>query len=1334
MRLLNKIFIKKLITGTCFSILVFLSVSSVSAQVDWENNIPQYQPSAPTSTTTSASTTNNYNNCTPDYTTKANGKQGISIDCPNGNEKRNDISVQCVQNQNAKTCINTIPVDGNVDRISEDLCYRDKGYSNKRNHNAIDYAVTVGTPVTAAADGIAYGINCLSNGGRTIKIVHQKSEFGKSLSSSGANEYTSIYMHLSKINVDYGTPVKKGDVIGYSGRSTCQNGKLIENYYKAHLHFEMRDGNALNSNSNPVLNPLCNEIQSLCEQKSSNVFYQGQNQINYDAEQCRNCDENPQSCQKPEENAPEEKSEEETKYDQAMASDDCVDMYPEDNLLLLTATGESGRDAGKTNWYAKYNGCYGNGVTEGKDDGGCSYGFVQMACGSTAGGKVSDGSYGNFRNFMTRLEAELPDLFAKLSQGNDLDTTIKYACNDQAYPKENAAFRAAWESLGSNKDFYNLQYTVNYETYVGEAKKWANNAGVNWDTLSPELKMTFVSAAVAAPLLCKNMINDLVKKYDKDLNKFRDKVIVDAAIIRADRGYSNYLDTGGSATYEAAKKRAEKDAERTLLSAHLRDAIQQSEIPGSKYYGMTPDEIAIDLTGMRLCSSEEMGTTPKKQQNNKPTVVNSSAQDAANAIAASASNRDCSVSNYRNSFKSCIFCDVFKVLFNTASIMVKGAYDVLVNGIVSLVIIGTALWIAMTILSYISSFESKDPRNLVKLLANQIFVVIVVLVLLKTDSNYFLSIVLEPIFNTGMELGKLVMTGANGETCNPESLNGILTAENGGGLPESMGTNIICIIDAIQGKILDLMAVGSSSICVGFYIKKVAFIFPHLGYVITGVLLWISAWLFMLIYPWLLVDAVLQMCIASALLPVAIGAYAFKYTKQMFVGKVWNTFMNAMFTFVFLSIVIAILLKALDSITADAFNQSLVNAGSGLDFNVILSSLAWWSINLLKIIFILLLGWAVLGEAQKLAGKFASGIKVSSIGSSVGTLAASGVRAVANKTTSVGLKTVSKGAGAIKETVSEKYNDIKQATQTRNMRNRVKNATQKGTLNADGTLSYRNSFGRKFTVNKDGSSYSYKDIFGNVITKTTTKNAKGHSVLNITKTKKDGSSVMTSNDGWIKSTIKRNKNGEIINQQTEMMTAAGKHLINQDGSINQIAFNNIMQNSGFDDDTLNLALINQLVKERFENIPDLTKDFASRSLSTSIDQKGRKVFTLIQKNNDGSSTNMSMTFGDNNQRILTELETISAFNQNAVKYSSDGILNKVSHYQYENGQVNQNSIRNDFSFSKFYHNRYGRGLNSLGQFARGIPDSQILFSDEDINAFTSQIANYGDSSPLQNFR
>ena len=402
---------------------------------------------------------------------------------------------------------------------------------------------------------------------------------------------------------------------------------------------------------------------------------------------------------------------------------------------------------------------------------------------------------------MTRLEKEQPALFAKLSQGNDLNTTIKYACNDQAYPEQNAAFRAAWESLGSNQAFFDLQYTVNYEEYVKKyAIPFAKNAGINWDTLSPELQMTFASAAVAAPGLCQNMINDLVAKYGTDLNIHRDEAITDAAIIRADKGYKNYLNKGGDATYLAAKARAEKDAERTLLSAQLRDAIEQSKIAGSKYYGMSPDEIAIDMTGMRLCTEDEMGKTPNYDGSGSGSVVNSSATAAANQIAQEGGgSRDCSVSNYRNSFKSCIFCDIFRILFNTASTMAKAAYDTLVGGVINLVIVGTALWIAMTILSYISSFETKDPRNLAKILLNQGFIVIVVIIILSAGSNDFMSLILEPIFNTGMELGKLAISGDGGVTCNPDSTGGILSASDGGGLPPIMGVNMLFLIDAIQG-------------------------------------------------------------------------------------------------------------------------------------------------------------------------------------------------------------------------------------------------------------------------------------------------------------------------------------------------------------------------------------------------------------------------------------------------------------------------------------------------------------------------------------------------------
>lgn len=87
-------------------------------------------------------------------------------------------------------------------------------------------------------------------------------------------------------------------------------------------------------------------------------------------------------------------------------------------------------------------------------------------------------------------------------------------------------------------------------------------------------------------------------------------------------------------------------------------------------------------------------------------------------------------------------------------------------------------------------------------------------------------------------------------------------------------------------------------------------LFPHLGYLIVGLVLWIAAILLLIIYPFLLIDSVLQLTVATALLPAAIGAYAFKST-QKYVGKVWDTFLNCMFNFIFLSLIIFILTNGL---------------------------------------------------------------------------------------------------------------------------------------------------------------------------------------------------------------------------------------------------------------------------------------------------------------------------------------------------------------------------------------------------------------------------------------
>lgn len=92
---------------------------------------------------------------------------------------------------------------------------------------ALDFGLTSGVAVVAAADGIAYayrdGDTKASAYGNHIKIDH--------------GYFYTLYAHLLSINEDIdGYEVRKGDVIGLAG-STGGN-------WKAHLHFGLYYGNA----------------------------------------------------------------------------------------------------------------------------------------------------------------------------------------------------------------------------------------------------------------------------------------------------------------------------------------------------------------------------------------------------------------------------------------------------------------------------------------------------------------------------------------------------------------------------------------------------------------------------------------------------------------------------------------------------------------------------------------------------------------------------------------------------------------------------------------------------------------------------------------------------------------------------------------------------------------------------------------------------------------------------------------------------------------------------------------------------------------------------------
>lgn len=96
------------------------------------------------------------------------------------------------------------------------------GWRRGRRHHGIDIAAPKGKPIRAARGGhVVYAGSGISGYGNLIVIRHMGS-------------YATVYGHLSKIQVERGQFVPKGEVIGLVGSTGHST--------NPHLHFEIREG------------------------------------------------------------------------------------------------------------------------------------------------------------------------------------------------------------------------------------------------------------------------------------------------------------------------------------------------------------------------------------------------------------------------------------------------------------------------------------------------------------------------------------------------------------------------------------------------------------------------------------------------------------------------------------------------------------------------------------------------------------------------------------------------------------------------------------------------------------------------------------------------------------------------------------------------------------------------------------------------------------------------------------------------------------------------------------------------------------------------------------
>jgi murein DD-endopeptidase MepM/ murein hydrolase activator NlpD len=112
------------------------------------------------------------------------------------------------------------PVD--VSRITSGFGKRYHPILNRmRDHNGVDYAAPIGTPIKATGDG---------------KIVHmgRKGGYGNTIIVQHGGKYQTLYAHLSGFaqGLQNGSRVQQGEIIGYIGKTGLATGP--------HLHYEFQ--------------------------------------------------------------------------------------------------------------------------------------------------------------------------------------------------------------------------------------------------------------------------------------------------------------------------------------------------------------------------------------------------------------------------------------------------------------------------------------------------------------------------------------------------------------------------------------------------------------------------------------------------------------------------------------------------------------------------------------------------------------------------------------------------------------------------------------------------------------------------------------------------------------------------------------------------------------------------------------------------------------------------------------------------------------------------------------------------------------------------------------
>lgn len=370
--------------------------------------------------------------------------------------------------------------------------------------------------------------------------------------------------------------------------------------------------------------------------------------------------------------------------------------------------------------------------------------------------------------------------------------------------------------------------------------------------------------------------------------------------------------------------------------------------------------------------------------------------------------------------EKCMFCPLFKVLYEAAHTMAETSTDTLAKPISTALVVAFAVYIAFSALGYVSSFTKQDaPKYLTGLLTMAFKVLVVYLLLGNVGELYTLFI--NPLLMAGLDFGGNMLFGEGANTmaeCKAGA-SGTLV----GILPDGLYQGLECYIKAIQQEIAFGQAAGGAIWCFG--LKELASLNLGSGFGLLGqgAIVYLCSLLLSFAFAFYLIDTVVQLGIFGALLCFLMACWPFKITSG-YTSAGFKLLMNAFFVFIFMGVVVSInVVLIAESLTNEGGLGALKQALNDDDIDLVKKTLDWSFGGFLILLCCTIFGFKFCAQASALAGQFAGG-GGAEIGRNIGGMAASAVTKPAKK---IGKAAVAPITAAASRGASKIYDGAKYA-------------------------------------------------------------------------------------------------------------------------------------------------------------------------------------------------------------------------------------------------------------------------------------------------------------------